>query len=346
MFNSFVSIREAKKLAKKKIRNPTFQWLESGAEDNLTYDKNILDLDNIKITPRIFNSVKSNNLNFQFFGNSYSTPVIVAPMGHQTQFHPNGELELAKALNNSKKISSFTTQGRHDFEQICKQYKNLDAIWQIFPFGDFDWIKKQILTAEKLKAVAISLCLDAPVRSHRYDDRETRYDARKFGKFKSNIESNYKHYFEYDWDIIKKIKKITKLPIIPKGILSKTDLKASLKSGADGIWFSNHGGRFFNSGISTSSFMNSIQNEIKEIKKKNKIIIADGGIRRGTDVIKYLCLGANLVAIGRPILYGLIVKGNKGVTQILNIIEDEFYTSCKNGGFKSIKDFKYSRLNF
>ena len=344
MESNFSTIREARVKAKKKIRNGTFQWLESGAEDNLTADVNIKDLDSIRVVPRIFNSLEKENLLFSIFDKNFTSPIIIAPMGHQTQFHPKGELELSKSINGSSTIVSFTTQGRHDFDQINTKFKKLNSIWQIFPFGDFNWIKKQIYSAEKNNALAISICLDAPIRSHRYDDRETGYDARKYGKFNSKIKSKNEYYFKYDWSLIEKIKKNTQLPVIPKGILSYEDLKKCFKYGADGIWISNHGGRFFNSGISTSSFMISIQKEIKNLKKKNKIIIADGGVRRGSDILKYLCLGADLVATGRPILYGLILNGYKGVKDILNIMDNEFINCCKNGGFKEIKDFNLSRL--
>lgn len=346
MQNDFVTIREARLKAKKKIRNGTFQWLESGAEDNYTAEKNILDLNSINISPRLLNSESSEFMKFNFFNYENNSPLIVAPMGHQTQFHYLGELELAKGLKTKDNIASFTTQGRHSFEQIKKKYPNIKSIWQIFPFGDLNWIEKQIKIAEKNNAIAISLCLDAPLRSHRYDDRETRYDARKFGSFKSNIISNSSHFFSYDFSIIKKIKNITNLPVIPKGILSEHDLEQCLEYNADGVWLSNHGGRFFNSGISTAYFMKSIQKKLGTLRKKNKIIIADGGIRRGSDIVKYLCLGADLVAIGRPILYGLIVNGHKGVNNIIDILNNEFHNCCINGGFKTIKDFNFSRLVF
>jgi len=344
MRNSFVTLREARNLEKKKIRNGTFQWLESGAEDNYTSDLNLSDLNKIKIIPKNFNSIGSNKFNFKFFNKKIKNPFIIAPMGHQTQFHPKGELEIAKGMYNADIIGSFTTQGRHSFDQIIDKYKNINAIWQIFPFGDLEWIQKQIKSAEKNNAIAISICLDAPSRSHRYDDRETRYDAREFGINYNKIKNNPKYFYNYDWTLLKKIKKMTQLPVIPKGIMSKEDLSSALKNGADGLWISNHGGRFFNSGISTINFLYSIQKEIKKIKNK-KIIIVDGGVRRGSDIIKYLCMGADIIAIGRPFLYGLISSGSLGVQNIYNILSSEFYNNCNNGGFKKIEDFNITRLS-
>ena len=247
-------------------------------------------------------------------------------------------------MNNANIIGAFTTQGRHSFDQIKNKYKNINAIWQIFPFGDLDWIERQIKLAEKNNAIAISICLDAPSRSHRYDDRETRYDARKFGKNYNKIKNNPDYFFNYDWSLIKKIKRMTILPVIPKGIMSKEDLNYALKNGADGLWISNHGGRFFNSGISTVSFLNSIQKELKIIKNK-KIIIVDGGVRRGSDVIKYLCMGADIIAVGRPFLYGLISYGSLGVQNTYSILSSEFYNNCNNGGFKKIEDFNITRIS-
>ena len=141
-------------------------------------------------------------------------------MGHQTQFHRNGEIETCKGAFKSDIISSFGTQSRMRLDDIRKKNKNAKITWTVFPFGDLKWIKNQINNAEKNKALAIVLCLDANVRSHRYKDIETFYDARKIGKRTNPISPNPEKSYFYDWKLIKKLSKFTKLPIILKGILT------------------------------------------------------------------------------------------------------------------------------
>ena len=263
-------------------------------------------------------------------------------MGHQTQFHRLGEIETANGANKIKILSFYGTQSRMKLDQISSNKLNKSLIgWTIFPFGDLQWILKQVKNAEINKCNSIVLCLDANIRSHRYSDRETSYDARKIGIRTNPVSPNPKKSLTYDWSLIKFLKNKTKLPIIPKGILTAEDCKLAFKNKADGIWISNHGGRMFNSGISSVEALIEIK---KKINLKNKLVIADGGIRKGTDVIKYLCLGANLVAVGRPAIYGLICNGSQGVSNIFSILKNELTSAMTNGGFKNISSFKQNRL--
>jgi isopentenyl diphosphate isomerase/L-lactate dehydrogenase-like FMN-dependent dehydrogenase len=339
----FVTLREAELLAKKRIKNKTFQWLQSGAEDNYTLDKNFLDLKKIKIKPKHLNKVGALDLSKDFFGKKISSPVLLAPMGHQTQFHKNGEIETALGVEKAKSIAFFSTQGRISLNDIRKKNKSTNLGWTIFPFGDENWILKEIKSAEKNKCVAIIICIDANVRSWRYNDRESRYDARKFGRRTNPLPPNPKKALSYDWKLINFIKKNTKLPIILKGILTKEDAIKCVKKKIDAVWISNHGGRMFNSGISG---IDAIKNFGPLLKKSKLKIIVDGGIRKGSDIIKYMCLGADFVAVGRPIIHGLVCNNRKGVKKIFDILSDELKTSMINGGFSSYKDLKSNRLSF
>lgn len=340
--HKFKTINQARLLARKSIRINTIKWLEAAAEDGFTKEKNISDLKKIKIIPKLLNKVGNPNLNFNFFRNNFSVPIVIAPMGHQTQFHKNGEIETAKGAYRAGALSFFGTQGRISLKDIRKENIKLNFGWEIFPFGNLEWINNQIDNVKKNKCNSIVVCLDANVRSRRHLDIETGYDARKYGKRTNPFPQDVNQAKFYDWKLISHIKKKTKLPIIAKGILTLKDAQLAVKNGANGIWVSNHGGRMFNSGISCVEALK----KISSIKKKNKkiIIIVDGGVEKGTDIIKYLCLGADMVAIGRAALYGLIVDGANGVNKIVNILNQELKTAMINGGFRSIRDFSKKRI--
>ena len=228
---------------------------------------------------------------------------------------------------------------------FLEQLKNLNAnlCWTIFPFGNKEWIYKEIKNAEKNKCLAIVLCIDANVRSHRYLDRESRYDARNFGGRTNPLPPNPLMALNFDWQIVKYIKTKTKLPLIIKGVLTYEDTIKSIKNKVDGIWISNHGGRMFNSGISGVDCILEIKKKLPKIKTK---ILVDGGVRKGSDILKLLCLGADFVGIGRPALHGLILNGYKGVADIFKILNSELKVSMENGGFKNFKDCKISRIKF
>ena len=335
---TFTNILEAERISKKIIRSGSYNWLVSGAEDGFTSNKNIKDLQRIKIIPKILTKNLKLDLSKNFFGKKIVSPIILSPMGHQTQFHPLGEEATAAAITKTQNLGFFSTQGRVSFEKLKTKNQNGNLIWQIFPFGDKNWILKEIRKAEKYKSLALCFCFDAPVRSFRYLDRESNYDARKFGSGKA-LSQDPKFALKYDWEFIKWVKKKTNLKIIPKGLISINDVLLAKKFGSNALWISNHGGRMFNSGFTPVDIL-------KKIKKYNlKLpIIVDGGVRKGTDIIKYLCLGADFVGIGRPAIFGLIIDGQKGVQKIFDILNEELKISMFNGGFKSLKDMKYNRI--
>lgn len=337
----FTSIRQAEILSRKVLGRGTFNWLNSGAENNQTSDKNIFDLDRIKIFPRILRKIGKVNTSCIFLKKKIPFPLILCPMGHQSQFHKNGEIEMARGLKKTNTIGFFSTQSRTSFNEISNRSNYDKMVWQIFPFGDKNWILNEIKRAEKYKSLALSFCFDGLTRSHRYDDRETYYDARKKGYIRFNGIQNQKFATNYDWDFIKWVKSKTKLEIIPKGLVSTHDIKLALKFGCKSLWISNHGGRMFNSNISSVDVLL----KIKKLNLNPKFIIVDGGVRKGSDIIKYICLGADVVGIGRPAIYGLSIEGKNGVNRIFNILQSELETSMINGGFKNIKDMTFSRID-
>ena len=340
-FKNIETINEAENLCKLKMRKGAYEWLASGAEDNFTTDKNIKVLNSLKLIPRILQKDRNKiDHSRKYFKKNLNFPILLSPMGHQSQFHKLGEIEMAKGISQASSIASFSTQGRFDLYDIRKSNPSLNLIWTIFLFGNKKWIKDEIVRAEKNNSIAIVLCLDASVRSHRYMDRETRYDARKYGKRTLKMPPDPSMDLSYDWDIVRWIKKQTKLPLVLKGVISEHDAKLCLKYNVDGIWVSNHGGRMFNSGISSVEAIF----RIKKIVKNNLLLIVDGGVRRGSDIIKYLCLGADLVGIGRPAIFGLFLNGKNGVNNIFEILKKEFYSSCINGGFIKKKDFSLKRI--
>ena len=339
---NFETIRQAREISKKVTRRGTFQWLEAGAEDNLTTIANEKFLNSIKFVPRMLMKNNRLNINSNFLNKKIASPLILCPMGHQTQFSKYGEIETCKGVLSSNSVSFFSTQGRHSLDVIRKKNPKAILAWQFFLFGKKDWILSQIRNAEKNKCLALSICLDAPVRSHRYLDREVNYDARKYGNRTQPLPPDVTKALEYDWEIIRWIKKKTSLPLILKGIMNEKDASLAKKYGSNILWVSNHGGRMVNSGISSGEALLKIR---QQLGPKIKIIV-DGGVRRGSDIAKYLSMGANYVGIGRPAMYGLTIGGSNGVKKIFSILNNEFYTFMQNSGCRQINDLKLNKLIF
>ncbi len=337
----FSSIRELFMLAHKKFSKGLCEWVNSGAEDDLTVNRNIEYLNKIQIYPEVLK--KRENLNFKkdFYGKDISSPLILSPMGHQTQFHKDGEIEMCKGINNYGSISFFSTQSRIKLDDVRDKNKNANLVYQIFLFGNKDWIKNEINRAERNKCLAIAICVDASIRSFRYSDRESGYDARKFGRRTLKEPPDPSKDLSYDWAIISWIKKQTSLPLIVKGLINVSDVKKCVDLGVNGIWISNHGGRMFNSNISS---VEALIDTRTLIKNKKVLVISDSGVRRGSDIVKFLCLGSDFVGIGRPAIWGLGLDGNRGVTNVFKHLHEELYVSSINGGFSNFKDYNYKRL--
>ena len=139
---------------------------------------------------------------------------------------------------------------------------------------------------------------------------------------------------------MEKIRKLTKKPIILKGILSEEDAILSSKIGVNSIWVTNHGGRVLESDLTSLEQLPKIKNKLS---KKLKIIV-DGGVRSGSDIIKCLSLGADYVAIGRPIIYGLIANSNIGVSRVLELFMNELKISLRLCGFEKISDLSNKNI--
>ena len=277
------TIRELEAFAKKKASKGTFNWLNAAAENGNTKIINEEVFKKVEMIPSFFKDTSRLDLSTKFYNNKLSMPLIISPMGHQTQFHPNGEAELAIGTKSENILLSFSTQGRMPLSLIKKKYPQGKFIWDFFPFGPKKWIKEQIIDAKKAGAIGCALTIDAPIRSVRYLDREINYDARKHGKFYKPMPPDISYGRKLKSEDLKWMKEYCgKTPFIVKGILSSHDANLAIKNGADVIWVSNHGGRMLESCYSSLKALIEVK---KNVKKKIPIFF-DSGVRSGSDILK------------------------------------------------------------
>lgn len=323
------SLPEIKKKAKKKLFYKTWNWAECGAEHGNTLKANLDSFKNLKLIPRVMRYNSKSYAYNKFLGTTLKSPIIIAPMGHLTQFHKNGEAEVALGAEKSSTVATISSLSRINLNEIRKYSKKSTLIYQIYFFNDRKWIEGEIKKALKIKCSAIVVTVDATTQSIKYITKDDKYDARKFGR-RSNFNLNKRNVFNVNWKEISWIKKkIKNIPLIIKGIMHPEDAKLAFKYGANGIWVSNHGGRVFESNVGTIEVLEKIRKKIG----KTKLIILDGGIRTGSDVVKACSLGANLVAIGRPVIYGLVANGSDGIANTFKLFEEEYNNSKILSGY-------------
>ncbi len=338
MSKNFKTLRQAFVYAKKNISKKKWNWMSCGSEREYTTNENLNYFKKFKIKQKILQDVSRIKTEKLFLGKKIKFPMLIAPMGYMAQFHKHGEKGLALGAFKSNTFMCLSAVSSFKINEITKNEKKLNLIYQFYSLKPRGWVKGELRKISKMGVKAICITTDSPVRSIKYDIIEDKHDARKYG-WMGLPRPPLQHMSKLTWSDISWLRKQTKIPIIIKGVMNVEDAKKSFKHGANMIWVSNHGGRTLESGIS------SLEALIKIRKKfKKKLIIFDGGIRTGSDMFKALCLGADYVCIGRPAIWGLILNGSNGVSQILNLFYQEFRSIMGLSGCNDIKKISKNYL--
>lgn len=337
MKKKFLTIREAHIKAKKKTPIKKWNWMNCGSEREFTLNENENAFLEYKIKSNILNNVSKLDLSKKFLNVKLRFPLIISPLGYMTQYKKNGELDFAKAAKSSNTFFTLSAVSSVKINEIEKKVGCSNLIYQFYSLKPRHWVYEELKKINRFNVKAICITGDSPVRSIKYSTIEDRYDARKHSKIGKPIAPLHRM-SSMSWEDIKWLRDRTQKKIILKGITNNEDYKKCIKYGIDYAWVSNHGGRVLDSGVSSLS-------SLKSIKKNKKIpIIFDGGIRTGTDIFKALCLGADLVSIGRPSIWGFILNGADGISNIVNLFYEEFQSTVALSGCKDINKFSKKNL--
>lgn len=314
------TLPEARKRARSVVSPQAWDWLEGGTEREWTVAANCAAYGRYYLEQRILRDVTGVATGRRFLGKQLTIPLIGAPLGGMTQYHQDGEIALVQGGHAASTIMSISAMSRLRIEEIRDAAPKAALIYQVYFQGSDDWLETEVARAKSVGVKALCLCGDAPVRSMRYRDRENRYDARKFGRRTNAPPPNHALGARATWDYIAWFKRQIDVPVIVKGISCAQDATLALEHGADILWVSNHGGRVLDSGMASLDVLP----EIRAAAGKKTTIIFDGGIRTGSDVLKALALGADIVASGRPVVYGLAADGAVGVERVFELFAEEF----------------------
>jgi isopentenyl diphosphate isomerase/L-lactate dehydrogenase-like FMN-dependent dehydrogenase len=344
-----VNISDFEILAKEKLSQSAYDYYSSGANDEITLRENCDAYKRIFLKYRVLVDVSKRDLTTEVFGQKISMPVIIAPTAFHKMAHIEGEVAVAKAATKAGTIMILSTLSNSSVEEVVKASSG--NIWfQLYVFKDREITKSLVKRVEDAGCKALVLTVDAPLLGQRERDIRNKFNLPD-GFTVKNLEPFYKEklslkhdsgiagYFSenldpsLNWKDIDWIKSITKLPILIKGISCKEDALLSIEYGADGIVVSNHGGRQ----LDTCRASIEVLPEIADAVYGKTEIYMDGGIRRGTDVLKAIALGAKAVFIGRPVLWGLSFEGESGVSSVLEIFRKEFDLAMALCGCTSVE---------
>ncbi|OWM68425.1 hypothetical protein CDL15_Pgr004907 [Punica granatum] len=322
-----VNVNEFQELARQVLPKMYYDFYSGGAEDQYTLDENIQAYHRITFRPRVLIDVSRISLSTTILGHHVSAPILIAPTAMHKLAHPEGEVATARAAATCNTIMIYK---RRDLSALVVQ------------------------RAERNGFKAIVLTVDAPRLGRREADIRNKMVAPQVKNFEgllptdvvSDKGSDLQAYAEatfdpsFSWKDIEWLRSITNLPILIKGILTREDAIKAMEVGVAGIIVSNHGARQLDYSPATISVLEEV---VHAVQGKVPVLV-DGGIRRGTDVFKALALGAQAVLIGRPIIYGLAVKGEYGVRRVIEMLRDELELTMALSGCASVNDITRSHV--
>jgi 4-hydroxymandelate oxidase len=329
-------------LARQRIPHASYEYIAGGAGDEITLQWNREAFDAIALHPRVLVDVEHIDTSLKLLGRKLAFPVLLAPTAFHRLVHPEGEVETARGASAAEALLVVSSLSTRRVEEIAGATTQ-PWYFQLFDIGRErrEFLTGLLATLKTTGCQGVVVTGDAPVtgarnRSERAhfslpEDFETPYypdrTARKqVGGLPVSGSST--------WADLAWLRSKTELPILLKGVLHEADAKLAVKAGMDGIIVSNHGGRELDTVPATITVLPRI---IKAVGNRVPVLL-DGGVRRGTDVLKALALGARAVLIGRPYLYGLSVGGATGVTRVLEILRQEFEMAMKLSGRRTLAE--------
>jgi 4-hydroxymandelate oxidase len=333
MSDKFVTLPEIRNYAKKVLPRDAWNFGDGGAETETTLRRNRRSLDRLAIRQDILVDVREIELSTALLGVPLSWPVAVAPMGGLILFHPQGDLEMARGASQADTLQFLSGATGWSVEDVAGASPG-PKMFQLYHHGDRGWVAALLQRVEASGYQAVVLTVDVQVYGRRERDIVHRYSPRQAMSHAPNPRGPDPNYPErLTWDDVAWLRKTTRLPIGLKGVMTARDAKRAVEAGVELIWVSNHGGRQLDH---TQGSIDALPPIVDAVAGAAAIVV-DGGFNRGTAVIKGLALGANVVAVGRTVLWGLAADGAAGVACALEILRRELRTTMALCGQTSVK---------
>jgi isopentenyl diphosphate isomerase/L-lactate dehydrogenase-like FMN-dependent dehydrogenase len=325
--------------------------MASGIDDEVTLRANREGFLKFQLRPRRLVDVSKVDMSTEILGVRYASPIIVAPVGGQKSFHPEGEIAVARGARPGNHLMILSTATTSSVEEVTAA-RGAPVWYQLYATNKWDVAKAFVTRAEKAGCPVVAVTVDrSGGRNQETLFRLQRTDTRdcKTCHDRGSLQASLKRRSMYEgvdvsgltdtqssamtWDFLKRLRDTTKMKIVLKGILAHEDAVLAAENGMDGIIVSNHGARSEDSGRSTIDALP----EIVEAVRGRIPILVDSGFRRGTDIVKALAMGAQGVCVGRPYIWGLGAFGQPGVERVLELLRTELRAVMQQVGAPSLK---------
>lgn len=375
-----INIHDLRRLAKRRLPQVVFDYLDGGAEDEVTLRENCRVFEQLTFRPRYAVAMPKTDLRARVLGADLAFPAILAPVGYSRLMHPAGELAAASAAGSAGLIYTLSTISAHKLENV--RAASTGPVWyQLYIVGGREVAEAGIERAQCAGFSALVVTIDTPVAGMRERDPRNGMKELLGGSIFSKLpflpqmlsRPGWLASFLLDgavpqlenivipgqgpmplmdvtaalakafvtWEDFRWLRKVWTGPILVKGLLTGDDARRAVDEGAAAVIVSNHGGRQLDGAPAT---LRALPEVVAAVNGQAEVLM-DGGIRRGSDIVKAICLGARAVLIGRAYAYGLAAAGHAGVTRALEILRTDVERTLLLIGCPSISDLNASYLN-
>ena len=372
------NIEDLRRLASRRLPAPMFHYLDGGADDEWSLNRNTTAFDEYQLLPRQLQDVSHIDLGTQVLGQRLELPFILAPTGMSRLFHHEAEVAVARAAQRCGTLYALSTAGTTRIEDIAGLGPG-PWMFQIYILRDRELTREFVQRCREAKYQALCLTVDTQVAGNRERDRVTgmmmppRFTLQSFASFAAHprwafnlLRSpgfdlvNVSHRVDplarsttslagyinsqfdrtVNWDDVAWLVEQWGGPFVVKGLLSAADARRAVEVGASAVMISNHGGRQLDGTPAPIDCVAPIRDAVGDALE----LIVDGGIRRGTHIIKALAAGANACSIGRAYLYGLASGGQSGVEHAIGLLRTELERDMALLGCRSIAEINRTRV--
>lgn len=322
-----VNVFDYERLAQANMERSAWDYYASGSDDEVTLRANRTAFERIQLRPRMLVDISSCNLRTTVQGIPVSMPIIIAPTAFHCLAHPDGECATAQGAGSAATLMVASTSSTRSLEDIASAGSG--PLWFQLYIHDRPSTEELVRRAVAAGYRALVVTVDSPRWGHKERSIRSGFSLPSHLR-KANFQDEdvAKGNVFVTWESLDWLCSLTPLPILLKGILTAEDAALAVKHKVDGIIVSNHGGRQLDTVAPTIEVLP----EIVEAVDGQCEVYLDGGVRRGTDVLKALALGARTVLVGRPALWGLAVNGAEGVRHVLEILRSELELAMQLAG--------------
>jgi L-lactate dehydrogenase (cytochrome) len=366
------SVEDFRRIAERRLPHGVFDYIDGGAEDERSLVNNVAAFGRYEFQPRILRDVSRLDTATTLFGRPLAMPLVLAPTGFTRIAHSQGELAVARAARRAGIPCSLSTMGTRSIEEVAAVSEG-DKWFQIYTWRDRGLVRELVERAAAAGYTAVWLTVDTAMLGRRERDVRRgmtlppkigpgtivdgaihpgwtwdflRNEPITFanvvglsdedGRSAVNLAEHMARQFDpaLSWDDVEWLRSIWAGPIVLKGVQTVADAKQAVAAGVEGIGLSNHGGRQLDDAPAPIELVEPVRDEIGD----GASIICDGGVRRGSDIVKALALGADAVSMGRPYLYALGAAGERGVDQLLSFMHEGMVRTMALSGVRTVAE--------